>query len=108
MIDRIGELVDEPSQTKNGLENDLSAPQQSVPFPASTNERLIDRHLDFLGASMVTIRRALKKSDTVDMHVLTSYQGKIRSLEGELQGLKEQILSLEDIGELVLGQSILM
>ena len=33
--------------------------------------------------------------------MLTSHEDKNRSLEGELQGLKKDILSLEDIGELV-------
>ena len=35
----------------------------------------------------------------MDVHVLTSYLDGIRSFKGELQGLKKDILCLEDIGE---------
>ena len=53
----------------------------------------VDRHLDFLGA--------VERHDIVDMHVLTSYQDKMRSFEKELQGLNKDTLSLEDIGQQV-------
>ena len=43
---------------------------------------------------MQTIRGVVKNTDFVGMHVLKSYLDKITSVEGELQGLKERIVSL--------------
>ena len=50
---------------------------------------------------MRTTKKAFANPDFVDAHVLTSYRDEMRSLKGELQGLKKDILSLEDIGEWV-------
>ena len=61
LIDYIGELVGEPFQTKTGSDNDLLAnPQPSIPAPASTNNRSVDRHLDIPSDSVQTIRRAVE------------------------------------------------
>ena len=84
-IDRLGDLVEKP--------------QLTAPTPASTNNRLVDRYLNFLEDSVQTIRKAVKTPDLVDTHVLTGYLDEIRSLEGELQGLKHKIFSLDDIRE---------
>ena len=86
-VDRLGEL--------------LAKPQPTVPTPGSTNNRQVDRQLDFLADSVRTIRRAIENPEFVDMHVLTRYLDEIKNLEGELQALKKDIFSLEDIGERV-------
>ena len=52
LIDCIIELTGELSQTKTGPETDLAAPQPSVPAPGSTNDHLVDRHLNLLGDSV--------------------------------------------------------
>ena len=80
LIDRIGELIGEPFQTKTSSDTDfLENLQPSVPAPASTNDRLVNRHLDLLWNSVQTIRRAVKNPDFADAHVLRSYQNKIES-----------------------------
>ena len=71
----------------NRLGDLLAKPQPSDPTPLFTNNRLVDRHMDFLEDLVRTIRRAVETSDFVDTHVLTSYLDDIRSLEGELKGL---------------------
>ena len=79
----------------------LVKPQPSTPTPASTGNRLVDRQLDLHADSVQTIKKAIENPDIVDTHILTSYLDEIISLEGELQGLKTDILSLEDIGDRV-------
>ena len=61
----------------------------------------MDRQLDLLADSVRTNKKAIENPDLVDTHILTSYLDEIRSYEGELQGLKKDILSLEDIRERV-------
>ena len=52
------------------------------------------------GSAPETIRRVVKRLDFVDTHVLTNYVDEIRSLEGDLQGLKKEIhVSLNDMGK---------
>ena len=65
------------------------------------NNRLVDRHLDFLKDSVRTMRRAVKTPELADAHVSTSYLEKIRSVEGERLELKKEIFSLDDVRELV-------
>ena len=48
---------------------------------------------------METIRGAVKHPEIVDAPLLASYQDTIGSLEEELQGLRKEILFVEDIGE---------
>ena len=45
------------------------------------------------------MKRAVARPDLVDTQVLTRYLDKIRSLELELQGLKDKIFLLDDMGE---------
>ena len=47
----------------------LAKPQLSDPFPLTTNNRLVNRHLDFLEDSVQTIRRGVEKPDIVDTRV---------------------------------------
>ena len=58
----------------------------------------MDRHLESLKDLAQDIRRAVKTPD-VGRHVLTNYLVKIASLEGELQRLKRDILSIDDYEE---------
>ena len=83
-VDRLGDL--------------LAKPQPDVHPPASTTDRLVDRQLDLLADSVRTIKRAIEHPELVDMHVLTSYLEKIRSLEAELQGARKEVLLLDDYG----------
>ena len=76
----------------------LAKPQLDIPSPLSTNNRLVDRHLDSLEDSARDIRRAIKTRG-IGKHILTNYLVKIASLEGELQGLKREILSTDDCEE---------
>ena len=48
---------------------------------------------------MKTVQGDLEKPESVDIHVLLDYTHEIESLEGELQGVKKDILSLDDFGE---------
>ena len=41
----------------------------------------------------------MEKLELVDKLILRSYLDKIRSLEGELQGLKDKTFSLDHVGE---------
>ena len=91
LVDSIGELIGKPSQTKACSGNDL------LENPQPTNICSADRYLKFIGESVQTIREAVENSDFVDRYVLRSYLDKISSLKGELQGLKEQIFSLENV-----------
>ena len=54
--------------------------------------------LEFLRDSAHDIRRAVE-TPGVGRHVLTNYLVKIASLEGELQGLEREILSIDDYKE---------
>ena len=60
-----------------------------------------DRQLDLFWDLVETIRRVVENPDFVDTHMLTSYLDPTRSFEGELQRLKKDILSLDDMGECV-------
>ena len=74
LIEHLGELIriQDTCGTKTGAENDLTAPQWSVPVPGYTNECLLNRNLDILGASLKTIRRAVERADSVNTHLLTN------------------------------------
>ena len=72
--------------------------------PLSTNNRLVDRHLDSLENSTRDIRRAVE-TPKVGKHVLTNYLVKIASLEVELQGLKREILLIDNYEERKKGLS---
>ena len=54
--------------------------------------------MDLLGDSVCSIRRVVNNPDHVDAHVLTKYMNKIKSLKVELEGLKKEILSLNNYG----------
>ena len=77
-IDRLGDI--------------LAKPQPDVPSTLSGNNRLVDRQLESLEDSARNIRRVAENPDRVDTHVLTGCLEEIRSLEGELQVLKREIL----------------
>ena len=79
------------------LGNLLSKPQQGTPTPVSTNDRAIDKHLDYLGESVQIINRAVRIP--MDEVPLNNYLDEIKGLEGELQRLKDKIFSLDDIGD---------
>ena len=82
-IDRLGDL--------------LAKPQPGVTTPVSTNDRAVDRHLDYLGESVQIINRAVRTP--MDEVALNNYLDEIKGLEGELQRLKDKIFSLDDIGD---------
>ena len=71
--------------------------QLSICAQALTNDRLVERQLDLLGDSVWTIKRMVANSDLMDAHILTNYIVEIRTLEGQFQGLKKEILSLDDV-----------
>ena len=81
------------------LENILARSQLCVPTPASTKDRLIDRQLDVIEGSMKTAQRDLEKPESIDIHVLLDYSHEIKGLEGELQGVMKDVLSLDDFEE---------
>ena len=81
-IDRLGEI--------------LARPQIGATTLVSTNIRLIDKQLDVIADSTISIQRDLEKAESVDIPILTNHVDKIKSLEGELQALKKEILSLDD------------
>ena len=83
-IDRLGDL--------------LAKPQLDIPSLLSTNNLLVDRHLDSLEDSARDIRRAVETPGG-GSHVLMNDVVKIASLEGELLGLKREILSIDDYEE---------
>ena len=83
-IDRLGDL--------------LSKPQPDDPTQAMMNGRLVDRKMDHIDGSVKTIKRVLDDPKVVDQHALSNYMDKVKSLESELQGLKREILSLDDYG----------
>ena len=68
-VDRLGEL--------------LAKPQLSVPAPASTIDRLMDRQLDLLGDSVWTFKRAVENPDLLDAYMC------IDELPGWNQELRE-------------------
>ena len=76
----------------------LTKPQVTAPTPWSTNNCVVDRHLDPLEDSAQTIRKVVVKPDFVDTHMLTNYLNKIRTLEGEPPGLNKDIFSPDDMG----------
>ena len=63
----------------DNLRDLLVKPQPDIPSPLSTNNRLVDRHLDLLEDSARDIRRAVKTCN-IGKHVLTNYLVKIESL----------------------------
>ena len=83
-IDRLGDL--------------LTRSQPSVSAPSSSQDRLIDRQLELIDASVKGIKRDIEAPGGKDVHVLTNYMDKIKSLEGKLEGLQMEILSLDDYG----------
>ena len=98
MIDRIVELVGEPSQKKKDADSESETPKSSDPPPTITKDRMVDRQLDILEDAARAIKRNVEVPG-VDESVLVNYMDKIKSLEEELQGLKKEIISLEDFGE---------
>ena len=81
------------------LENLIARPQPGASTPASTKGRLTDRQIDITEGSMKIVQRDLEKPESVDIHNLLDYTHEIKSLEGELQGVKKYILCLDDFGE---------
>ena len=77
------------------LKDLLAKPQLDISSPLSTSNRLADRHFDSLEDSALDIRRTVK-TPGVGSHALTNYLVKIAGLEGELQGLKREFLSIDD------------
>ena len=73
LIGHIGKLVGESFQTKTSSDNDILVnPQPTVPAQTSTNNRLVDRHLDLLGDLVLTIWRVVENPDLADKPVLRS------------------------------------
>ena len=58
-IDRLGVLLEKS--------------RPSDPTPPSTNNFLVDNHLDFLQDSVRTVQRVVETPELVDTYVLTSY-----------------------------------
>ena len=78
-IDRLGDLLAKPQ------------PVSSIPVFMST--RLIDGQLDVIVGSTICIQTDLEKAVVADIPVLTNCIDKIKSVEGDLPILKEEILS---------------
>ena len=72
----------------------LARPQTGATSPVSTSIRLIDRQLDIIADSTISIQGDLEKAESVDIPVLTNHVDKIKNLEGELQVLKKKSRSL--------------
>ena len=83
-IDRLGDL--------------LAKPTASNTTPPPTNDRLVGRQLQSTEESVGEVRRAVDAYD-VERHALTTYLDKTKCLEGELQVLKKEILSLDEYGD---------
>ena len=98
LIDRIGELVGEPSQEKRDTDSEIATPKSSDLAPTVVKDQIVDRQLDVIEGSVINITRDLGKAEDVDVPVLVNYMDKIKSLEGKLEGLEERILSLEEFG----------
>ena len=63
---------------------------------ATMSGRLVDRQMELIDGSVKTSKRVLDDPKIVDQHTLSNYMDKVKSLESELQGLKKEILSLND------------
>ena len=83
-IDRLGDL--------------LSKPQLNDPTQATISGRFVDRQMDLIDGSVKTMKRVLGNPKVVDQYTLSNYRDKVRNLEGELQGLKKEMLFLDDYG----------
>ena len=95
LIDCIGKLVAEPSQTKNGLHNDHATPQSSDLAQATMKGQIVHRQLDIIDVSVTAIKRNVENPEGV-VYVLSSYLDKIKSLEGNLERLKMEIVPLDE------------
>ena len=47
-----------------------------------------------MDGSVKAIKRVLKNPEVVDLHVLSNFMDKVKSLEGELSELKKELLCL--------------
>ena len=69
LIDHIGELVGEPSQTKTESENDLLAiPQPSDLAQVWIKGGLVERQWDLIDGFVKAIKRVLENPEVVDLH----------------------------------------
>ena len=62
----------------------LEKSQLSDSSPGSTNNLLVDIHMDLLGNFIQTIRRAIETPDFMDTHMLMSYLDEVSSLKGDM------------------------
>ena len=58
--------------------------------------QIFDRQLDIVEGSVLAIKGNVENPQAVDVHVLTNYLDKIKSLKGILEGLEKEIVSLAD------------
>ena len=86
LIDHIGELIREPSQSKTNLENDLVPPQPSVAVPASTNDRLVDGHINSFYELVQAIRWPMEHRDFVNAPLLIRYRTRLRVYNESCKG----------------------
>ena len=54
--------------------------------------------MNLLSDSLRHVKRVLKNPDHVDTHILSNCINKIKSLEVEIQGIKGEILSVDNFG----------
>ena len=97
LIDRIGELIKEPSEEKKDSDGEFSTPRSSEPPLNVVKDQIVDRQLDVIEGSVLGIQRDLGKAD-LDVPMLVNYMDKIKRLEGKLEGLEKELLSLDDFG----------
>ena len=79
LVDRIAELVGEPSQTKEGSDK---VTNPGVADEVTMKDQVIDRQLDIMDGSVTAIKGSVE-AEAVDVHVLNNYLEKIKSLEGK-------------------------
>ena len=52
--------------------------------------------MDIINGSATSIKREIENPEAIDVHSLTNYKDKMKNLEGKLEGLKKEIVSLDD------------
>ena len=92
LVDCIAELVREPSQTKEGSDKVMNPGDTDE---ATMKSQVIDRQLDILDRFVTAIKGSVEAEFT-DVHVLNNYVEKVKSLEGKLEVLEKEIVSLVD------------
>ena len=90
LVDRIAELVGEPSQTKEGSDK---VTNPGVADEVTMKDQVIDWQLDVMDGSVTAIMGSVE-AEAVDVHVLNNYLEKIKRLEGKLEVLEKEIVYL--------------